>query len=567
MIFVIAIGKMSRHPGPICLPNLSAMNRMLLLQVILLFLLSCRQKDPCDHVFYNAKIYTLGKDSLVADAMAVSNGRIVAVGNKEELLAKYQAKDRTDLNGNTVYPGFIDAHCHFYGYGINLSEADLTGTTSWKSVIDTIVKFAAENKEGWLVGRGWDQNDWDIKTFPTNRELDSLFPDRPVFLQRVDGHACIANQKALELANINSTTKIDGGAVVLSDGRPSGLLLDNAMDVLQRTMPEPSDAVIKVALLKAQANCLAVGLTTVSDAGLMKNVITIIDSLQRKRLLKIRVYAMLSDHDENKKYFFNTGPYKTDRLTVRGIKYYADGALGSRGALLLKPYSDAPGTIGLQLNSREYFEEQARLCYKNGFQMCTHTIGDSANRMMLQVYGKILGGANDKRWRLEHCQVIAPDDFELFQRYSIIPSVQPTHATSDMYWAMDRLGIFRIRGAYAYKDLLNQNGWLVTGSDFPVESINPLFGFYAAVARKDQNNFPEEGFEMKNALSRMEALKAMTIWAAAANFEEEEKGSLEIGKVADFVVLDRDLLTVAADELFKATVEATYINGEKVYAK
>jgi predicted amidohydrolase YtcJ len=541
------------------------MKRLFLLEVLVVFLLSCQQKEPCDQIFYNAKIYTLDKDSLIADAMAVLNGRIVAVGKKDDLLKKYQAKERTDLNGNTVYPGFIDAHCHFYGYGINLSEADLSGTDSWQAVLDTIINFAIKNPEGWLVGRGWDQNDWAIKAFPTKKQLDSLFPGRPVFLQRVDGHACIVNQKALDLANINASTKIIGGEIVLIDGMPSGLLLDNAMDALQRSMPVPSDAVIKVALLKAQSNCLAVGLTTVSDAGLLKNVVSIIDSLHRNTLLKIRVYAMLADNDENKNYFFSTGPYKTDRLTVRAIKYYADGALGSRGALLLKPYSDAPATRGLQLNSRAYFEEQAMLCNKHGFQMCTHAIGDSANRMMLQVYGKILGGVNDKRWRIEHSQVIAPDDFELFHRYSIIPSVQPTHATSDMYWAMDRLGVFRIRGAYAYHDLLSQNGWLANGSDFPVESINPLFGFYAAVARKDQNNFPEDGFEMRNALTRMEALKAMTIWAAAANFEDEVKGSIEIGKVADFVVLDRDIMTVAEAELFKATVEATYINGEKVY--
>lgn len=541
------------------------MNRLFLLGVLVVFLLSCQQKEPCDQIFYNAKIYTLDKDSLIADAMAVLNGRIVAVGKKDDLLKKYQAKERTDLNGNTVYPGFIDAHCHFYGYGINLSEADLSGTDSWQAVLDTIINFAIKNPEGWLVGRGWDQNDWADKSFPSKKQLDSLFPGRPVFLQRVDGHACIVNQKALDQANINASTKIIGGEIVLIDGSPSGLLLDNAMDALQRSMPVPSDAVIKVALLKAQSNCLAVGLTTVSDAGLLKNVVTIIDSLHRNTLLKIRVYAMLADNDENKNFFFSTGPYKTDRLTVRAIKYYADGALGSRGALLLKPYSDAPDTRGLQLNSRAYFEEQAMLCNKNGFQMCTHAIGDSANRMILQVYGKILGGINDKRWRIEHSQVIAPDDFELFHRYSIIPSVQPTHATSDMYWAMDRLGVFRIRGAYAYRDLLSQNGWLANGSDFPVESINPLFGFYAAVARKDQNNFPEGGFEMKNALTRMEALKAMTIWAAAANFEDEVKGSIEIGKVADFVVLDRDIMTVAEEDLFKATVEATYINGEKVF--
>ncbi|HUM47755.1 MAG TPA: amidohydrolase family protein, partial [Chitinophagales bacterium] len=287
--------------------------------------------------------------------------------------------------------------------------------------------------------------------------------------------------------------------------------------------------------------------------------------MQRKGLLKMRVYAMLTDNDENKEYYFKAGPYKTERLNVRAFKYYADGALGSRGALLLKPYSDAPSTWGLQLKPQSYFEEQAKMCYEYGFQMCTHAIGDSANRMMLNVYGKVLGGANDKRWRIEHCQVIAPDDFELFQRYTIVPSVQPTHATSDMYWATDRLGVFRIRGAYAYKDLLDQNGWIADGSDFPVENINPLYGFYAAVARKDQQGFPENGFEKKNALSRMDALKAMTLWAAAANFEENEKGSLEAGKWADFVVLEKDLLTIPEEELFSVKVLGTYVAGEKVY--
>lgn len=532
--------------------------------LIALVFLSCEHKEMCDTLIFNATIYTLGKDSMIADAMVILNGKIKAIGKKDDLDKIYDAKEKIDLQKKTVYPGFIDSHCHFYYYGITLSEASLNGTTSWQAVIDTVQKFAAARKKGWIIGRGWDQNDWQDKSFPDKKQLDVLFPDQPVFLQRVDGHACIVNQSALDLAHITEKTKISGGEIILAGGLLTGILLDNAMDSVSKMIPPHSQEAIEAALLQAQSNCFKVGLTTVDDAGLEKNVVDIIDSMQRKGQLKIRVYAMLTDNNENKNYYFKAGPYKTDRLNVRAFKFYADGALGSRGALLLNPYTDEPNSTGLQLSSATYFEEQAKLCYDHGFQMCTHAIGDSANRMMLHIYGKTLGGPNDKRWRIEHCQVIAPDDFELFQRYTIIPSVQPTHATSDMYWAMDRLGVFRIRGAYAYKDLLIQNGWIADGSDFPVEDINPLYGFYAAVTRKDQKGFPAEGFEMKNVLSRDEALKAMTIWAAAANFEEDEKGSLEPGKFADFVVLEKDILKIPEEDLFSVKVLETYVGGEKV---
>ena len=541
------------------------MKNQLTILMMALLLISCKQKKNCDALFYNATIYTLGKDSLIAESMVIKDGKILETGKREELQKIYKAKVNIDLQGKPVYPGFIDAHCHFYGYGANLTEAQLAGTGSWQEVIEIVRAYAVPGKAGWIVGRGWDQNDWQQKTFPSKEKLDEMFPDQPVFLQRIDGHACIVNQQALDLAHIDATTIIKGGEIILSAGKPTGVLLDNAMDSVAKLIPAPSMKSIEAALLQAQTNCFKVGLTTVADAGLSKNIVEIIDSMQQRGELKMRVYAMLTDNEENKSYFFRTGPYKTDRLNVRSFKFYADGALGSRGALLLKPYTDASHTIGIQLNPASYFEEQARLCMQHGFQMCTHAIGDSANRMMLQVYGKVLGGANDKRWRIEHCQVVAPDDFALFQRYTIIPSVQPTHATSDMYWAPDRLGVYRIRGAYAYHDLLMENGWLASGSDFPIEDINPLFGFYAAVVRKDQQGFPADGFQMKNALSRSAALNAMTIWAAAANFEEEEKGSLEPGKFADFVVLDKDILKIPDEELFTVKVLSTYLNGEKVY--
>lgn len=518
-----------------------------------------------DILFFNARIYTVDPDSSIADAFVVTGGKIVFVGKKEDARTQFRAKNQIDLEGKFVYPGFIDAHCHFTGYGLDLAKVDLVGTKSWDEIIDRLKKYGAAHHDGWIFGRGWDQNDWTRKDFPSNEKLNALFPDQPVFLMRIDGHACIANQKALEIARITSNRNISGGEIILKDGKMTGVLLDNAMDTVEQKIPKPSKSTIEEALLKAQQNCFVVGLTTVDDAGLEKNKIDAIDELQKNGKLKMRIYAMVADDDTSKKYFFSHGPYKTDRLNVRAVKFYADGALGSHGALLLKPYSDYSKTHGLQLHPTAYYEEQATLCLKYGFQMCTHAIGDSANRMMLNIYGKILGGPNDKRWRIEHCQIVAPDDFELFHLFNIIPSVQPTHATSDMTWAIDRLGVYRLKGAYAYKNLLKENGWIADGSDFPVENINPLFGFYAAVARKDQQGNPHEGFQPDNALSRKEALKGMTIWAAQSNFEENEKGSLEPGKFADFVVLEKDIMTIPIEETFSVKVLSTWINGEKVF--
>jgi len=524
-----------------------------------------------DQIFFNATIYTVDKDNTMADAMVVKDGKIVFVGKKEDALSHYNAKEKIDLHGGFVYPGFFDAHCHFVNYAMDQSKIPLKGTQSWDEVIDSVKKFAAAHQQGWILGRGWDQNDWPQKDFPSNEELNTLFPDRPVFLERVDGHACIVNQKALDIAHFDAHTSISGGELISEKGNLTGVLVDNAKDSMEKFIPLPNRKQIEEALLKAQQNCFAVGLTTLDDAaiaanvGVTKDIVALIDSMQHAGTFKMRMYFMVYD-DASKKYFLDHGPMKTDRLDVHAFKYFSDGALGSRGALLLKPYSDDAKSQGLLLSPENYFEEQAKLCYDHGFQMCTHAIGDSANRMMLHIYAKILGGPNDKRWRIEHCQVIAPDDFDLFHQYSIVPSVQTTHATSDMYWALDRLGVYRIKGAYAYHDLLKENGWIANGSDFPVEDINPLYGFYAGVSRRDQKGFPKDGFQPENALSREEALRAMTIWAAQANFEENEKGSLEPGKFADFVVLPKDIMKIPIEETFSVKVESTWVNGERVYS-
>jgi predicted amidohydrolase YtcJ len=392
-----------------------------------------------------------------------------------------------------------------------------------------------------------------------------LFPDKPVLLERVDGHASIANNKAFNLAGVKAGDKISGGEIETKNGRLTGILIDNAVDLVAAKVPSPTPSKLKEALMEAQRNCFAVGLTTIDDCGLSHETVSFLDSLQRTGDLKMRLYAMLSDTKPNYDFAFQRGKIKTDRLHVCGFKVYADGALGSRGTCLLQPYSDKPGWSGFLLSSQQHFDSVAKLIYDHGWQMCTHAIGDSGNRTMLTVYGKYLKGKNDLRWRIEHAQVINENDFKLFGEYNIVPSVQPTHATSDMYWAGDRLGPSRVKGAYAFKQLLEQNGWIPLGTDFPVEDISPFKTFYAAVVRKDAKGWPANGFQMENALTREESLRGMTIWAAKANFEEKEKGSLEKGKFADFIILDDDLMKEAPGRLLQIKVLKTFVGGEKVY--
>jgi len=528
---------------------------------------ACKEKEyNADLLIKNGVIYTVDNNFTVAEAVVVKSGKILAVGKSDSLEKIYNAKEVVDAEGKPVYPGFIDAHAHFYEYGLTLQEANLTGTKSWDEAVDSVLSFAKRNTDGWLVGHGWNQNDWKVKKFPNKSRLDSLFPARPVVLTRIDGHAIIANQAALNIAGIKPGQKIDGGVIETINGKLTGILVDNATNLVLHKMPEPNDQVMQTALLDAQKNCFADGLTTVDDPGLPYTMVNVIEQLQHKGLLKMRMYVMLADNPDNYDYLFKRGVYKTPRLDIRAFKVYADGALGSRGACLLKPYSDTT-TKGFLLSTQKHFQEVAEKLAAKGFQMCTHAIGDSANRVMLKIYASVLKGKNDRRWRIEHAQVIAPEDIKYFKDYSIIPSVQPTHATSDMRWAVKRLGPQRIKTAYVYKELLEQNGWLPLGTDFPVENINPIYTFYAAVERRDLNGYPEGGFQMENALSRTQALKGMTIWAAKANFEEKEKGSIEPGKYADLVILDQDLMKVKGNELPKTKVLKTYINGEKVYEK
>ncbi len=533
-----------------------------------LLLSSCATKQRADLLLINGKVYTVDSSFTVAEAVAVKDGKILAVGSSDKLKEMYTADSIVDARGRAVYPGFIDAHAHFVGYGRGLFEVNLYDCKDWHEALERIKIFAAQHPdEAWIRGRGWDQNKWPGHAYPDNKELNSLFPGKPVLLQRVDGHAAIANAKALELAQIRPMQKIDGGEIETRDGRLTGLLIDNAVELVTKTIPPASIHDYEKWLLAAQKNCFAVGLTTITDCGLMYTDIGKIDTLQQQGKLNMRLYVMLSDDTANFNRYLSKGPYKTDKLFVKGIKAYADGALGSRGACLLRPYNDKPGWNGFLLSPASHFDSLARLVINTDFQLCTHAIGDSGNRVVLTIYNKYLQGRNDKRWRIEHAQVVDTNDFDLFGKTSVIPSVQPTHATSDMYWAKDRIGEDRLKGGYAYRQLLEQNGWIPLGTDFPVEDISPIKTFFAAVFRKDAKGFPPDGFQMENALTKEQAIRGMTIWAAKADFLEKEVGSIEVGKKADFVIMDADIITAHEDKVLNARVSATYLAGRKVYGQ
>lgn len=534
---------------------------------LLFFVSSCKSGQKVSLIVHHAIIYTADKNFSVQQAMAINDGKIIAIGTNDAILQQYQSDAVTDAGGKCIYPGFIDAHCHFTGYATDMWKCDVTGTKSFAEVTQAIKQYAATAKTEWLYGRGWDQNDWAVKEFPDKKILDSLFPDRPVFLKRIDGHAALANQKALDIAGVTTATKVEGGSIEIKNGLLTGLLLDNAMDIVEHKIPLINDQLAQQYFLLAQDSCFQYGLTGVHDCGISEHTVALVDAAQQKGELKMKIFALLSDSAQYYERWIRKGPYKTSLLHVGGFKLYADGALGSRGACLLQPYADKPGWNGFLLSNQAHFSNIAQQLANTNFQLCTHAIGDSGNRIILKIYADVLKGKNDKRWRIEHAQVVNENDLDLFGSNNIIPSVQPTHATSDMYWAEERLGTERIKTAYAYQQLLKQNAWMPLGTDFPVEAINPFKTFYAAVARMDEKGFPGGGFQRQNALNRKEALLGMTYWAAKAAFEENEKGSLEVGKAADFFIANTDIIECGVPAILQTKVSATFINGKKVFAR
>lgn len=528
-----------------------------------LMITSCDMKESVDLIIYNGNIYTVDSSFSVCTAVAVKEGIIVSAGTDNEILNTYRSMNMIDLEGRAMYPGFNDAHCHITGLGAGLLRVDLRGARSFDEIIDRLVEREKESPVDFLLGDGWDQNLWQEKRFPDNKKLNELFPDVPVILSRIDFHAVIVNDAAIKMLGIKpDDPSILPGEAIMKGGAFTGVFLENTADRFKEILPDPDGKELRRMLLAAEKECFKYGLTSISSAGADLPLVEVLDSMQSEGDLKLRIDLWLTPGEEMFKKV--NKPYSKGRLRVGTIKMYADGALGSRGALMIKPYSDEPTVSGIQATPSETLDAYAKWAYENGFQVAIHCIGDAANRLALNLYSKYLPQGNDLRWRIEHSQIIHRDDMELFGRYSIVPSIQPTHATSDMLWAVDRVGD-RIKGAYAYQELLQQNGWLPSGTDFPIEQVNPILTYFAAVHRVNSDFIPAEGFQMENALTPEQALRSMTLWAARASFEENLKGSIERGKVADFTVLDRDIITASREDVIKAKVVRTFVAGEEVY--
>lgn len=526
------------------------------------------KSEQVDLVIHNGTVLSLDPENRRAQAVAVRDGRIVEVGAERAILNKYRAASYTDLRGGVLMPGLLDGHAHLIGFADGLLEANLVGTASWKEAVERVIAHHTEWPSEWVLGRGWDQNDWESQSFPSRALLDSAFPDRPAALERIDGHALIVNATALRLAGIagSEAIEVEGGEIVRDgDGMPTGVLIDNACALVSNIVPSRPEEERLLALDRAQELLLAAGITGVTDAGLSPTAIERIDSLHAIGRLKLRVNALVSASDENIAWLIEGGRRSKERLVVNGVKFYMDGALGSRGALLRSPYSDRSGWHGLATQHPATYQNQLATLHAHELQAATHCIGDSAVGMVLEMYGNVLEGSNDFRWRIEHAQVVSQADIAQFATYSVIPSIQPTHATSDMYWAGERLGRNRIRRAYAYQELLHALGMVALGTDFPVELIDPRRTFVAAVARVDAAGFPTGGYQIENALTPEQALRGMTHWVAIAQFQENQLGTIEPGKWADFTWVDRNWLEVNPQEVGSSQVIGTCIAGEWCY--
>ncbi len=545
-----------------------------LLLLSLLSLIPSAANDPADLILKNATFYTLDNHHPNVEAVAIRDGCILKVGTLEDVSTTAGTATRiVDLHGAFAYPGFVDAHAHVYGLGKSLEILDLTGMSSEAAIVEKVRQAVGHTPAGrWIQGRGWDQNLWAVKSFPDARKLSQAAPDNPVMLTRVDGHAVWVNHKAMEIAGIAAPVPdVEGGEILVdAQGNPNGVFVDNAISLVSRHIPEPGPDVLRRRLELAMNRAAHVGLTEIHDAGVGPDLLKIYQQIRDRHKLPVRIWVMLESDLPWLEEILPKGIQADSQgmLTVRSVKLFADGALGSRGAWLLEPYTDRPDTRGLPTTPPETLERIASLCVRYGFQACTHAIGDRANREMLDIYAKVLATVPDgreRRFRIEHAQILALNDILRFHQLGVIPSMQPTHCTSDMGWAEQRLGHDRCRGAYAWKSLLDDGNLIPMGSDFPVEHVNPLLGFYAAITRADHNGQPAGGWFPAQKMTRLQALKSMTEWAAYAAFQEKWKGRLSPGMWADITVCDRDIMTVPPRDILSTAIRMTLVGGRIVY--
>ncbi|HTJ23331.1 MAG TPA: amidohydrolase family protein [Gemmatimonadaceae bacterium] len=532
--------------------------------------------QPADLLLVNTRIYTVDQSHPFVAAMAVRDGRVQFVGSTQEaMLLRGQSTRMLDLKGSTVIPGMIDAHAHLFGLGTFLHNIDLRDTRSYDEVVARVADRVKQAPAGrWIVGRAWDQNKWGNTRFPTHEALSRVSPNNPVLLTRVDGHAILVNAAAMRAAGVSAASKDPAGGRIErgAGGEPTGVFVDNAMGLVEKAVPPLSHDEMQSAALDAIAESNRWGLTALDDPGEPRDVLDVFEELAKTGKFNLRVYAMIADDSAAIEHYFQLGPQSglyDNRLWIRSIKLYADGALGSRGAALLDPYNDDPKNVGLLKSTPEHLRDVSIRALRHGFQVATHAIGDRGNRVALDAYEAALETVPtvDHRFRIEHVQILDHADVPRFAKLGVIPSMQAVHQTSDMYWAPNRLGYARTLGAYAWRSLLNTGVVIPNGSDFPVERVNPLFSFHAAVARQDDDNWPPNGWFPEQRMTRQEALQSITIWPAYAAFQEQLIGSLSPGKLADFVILDRDIMTVPESDILGTHVVATYIGGRAVFER
>jgi len=525
---------------------------------------SCYKGIEADLVIHNAKIHTMNDKNLVVEALAVKDGKIIEIGPNQQILNKYDSEKIIDAKGKDIYPGLTDAHGHIVSYLNQKLSVDLVGCKSYKEMISRVEKYQTLKNRKIIIGRGWDQSLWGSKDLPTNEELNKAFPKKPVCLFRIDGHAALVNDAMLTLAGITTSTKIDGGIVELIENKPTGLLIDNSMNLVNKFIPEFPEKERIETLEEIQEELFQYGITGVHEAGIEFKTIDFFKKLIDKDILKLNIYAMLLPSEENIGFANKNGKYIYKNLSIRSFKVYGDGALGSRGACLKEHYDDHPGHFGMLTTTPREMKRIAKICEDIGYQMNTHAIGDSTNSVLLKLYESAFSKNKDHRWRIEHAQVVDPAEINWFGKFGVFPSVQPTHAVSDQRWAKDRIGEHRMKGAYAYKSLLNSYGMLAIGTDFPVELTNPFLTIHAAVKRKDKANFPANGFYQNEAISLEECMRGMTIWAAFASFDENRIGTIEAGKEATFVIFEKPI--EANDTYSENFAWKTFIRGINVYA-